>query len=221
MTEEKEQSGWKSEKLFLLTIAILLLIFALFFIVQYLSRPEILTVDEMHRRNLAGELDKDVPAYVHNGFSFVQYEGLWTTQLYKQGIENIYNLQLHFGPREVEDINLLGDPMPFLNVSGLYVTFDPLGRDLGHVALAAGEFSLITAKVLNITPVPACTMRETEVCKKVDIVQCGNTTKAVVYLREAEKAGVVVEGSCITISGNQLDLVKATDTLLLKWMRII
>lgn len=215
--EKKISAEWA----FIGAVLLLILVLGIIFGIRYLKKPEILTPDEMHKKNLEGKLT-GAEGYVYNGFSFVKYEKLWFTQLHPQDSESIYNVQLHFGPRETEQLNILGDPMPFAKAKAVYLIFDPLGQQLPYVALAAGEFSLNTAVVLNITPIAACTRNETEICKKRPIVDCEHDKEhAIVYLKEADKAGVVVEQNCITVSGTQADLVKATDKLLLKWFQVI
>ena len=206
---------------FLIAIGCIVLFFASFFLFRMLGKQEQLTVDEIHKQNVYGEIEEEENAYTYNGFSFVRLEGLWFTQLTVPGSSNLYNIQLHYGPREVDDLAISGEVKKFLQYPSLYVTFDPLGRDLSSVALAAGELSLNTAVVLNITPTASCTRNETEICKKLKIITCEDQQYPVVYLREAPRTGIVAEENCLTISGTGQDLVKATDRLLLEWMGIM
>ncbi len=219
--EPGEEKKISSEWVFLGTLVLLILVFGILFSIKYLNKPEVLTPDEMHQKNLQGKLTS-AQGYVYHGFSFVKYQGLWFTQLHPVNSTNVYNIQLHFGPREVENVNILGDPLPFTRAKAIYLTFDPIGNNLPYVALTAGEFSLNTAVVMNITPIAACTRNETEICKKRPIVNCDEDKEhAIVFIKEAEKGGVVVEQNCITISGKGADLVKAADKLLLTWFKII
>src|SRR3989338_5288068 len=57
------------------------------------SRPP--TIDELHQKNLAGELSEE-EGYVYKGYSFVFANGLWYTQL--QFNEKLIDLPLHFDP---------------------------------------------------------------------------------------------------------------------------
>ena len=220
-TSKHESKSFTKEGMFIGTILILVLIFASIFLYRYLNTPEVLTPTQMHVKNIAGELDEE-QGYVWNGYSFVFYEGLWFTQVYRKNTENIYNVQLHFGPKEIEEIPIVGDADIFATFPNLYFTFDPIGRELNYVALAAGELSLNTAVVMNVTPVAACTKNETDICKTRPIVSCGKNTKnPIIFIDPMHEPGIYAEGNCLTLGGSGEDLIKSTDKLLLRWFAVI
>lgn len=206
---------------FFLAIGAIALAFVVLFGIQIFNRPELLTPDEMHAKNLAGELDPE-EGYVYNGFSFVWYDKLWFTQIHNPGTTSLYNTQLHFGPRDLTTVTLGHGVEEFAVVPNTYVTFDPTAVPLTHIALAAGELSLNLAVVLNITPVPACIKNETQACAKLPIINCAeDTTHPIIFLTQGENTEVLRKGNCLTISGKEMELVKALDRALLLWMGIM
>jgi hypothetical protein len=218
--EDDENKHSSSEKYLVITlVSIVLIVIITLFAIKYMNRPEYITIEDLHARNLQGKLDPD-EGYVYNGFSFVKYQGLWFTQVHIKGTTNLYDIQLHYGPEEVKDIELIGDPSRFLSLPGIFVTFDPKGKDLAHVAVSAGEFSLVSAQVLNVTPISACTKNETAVCEGIDIVRCFDPYP-VIYLEESDDTGVLVQDNCIRVKGKGMDLLKATDRLLFAWLKVI
>ena len=219
--EPEEKPRFSKQTNFFLAIGVIALTFIILFAIQLFNRPELLTPDEMHAKNLAGELDPE-EGYVYNGFSFVWYDKLWFTQLHKPGTANLYNTQLHFGPNDLGAVTLGDGIEEFTVVPNTYVTFDPTAVPLTYVALAAGELSLNLAVVLNITPVPACTKNETAACAKLPIINCEeDNTHPIIFLTQGERTEVVRRGNCLTISGKEMELVKALDRVLLLWMEIM
>lgn len=205
----------------LIFVGVIALIFIILFGIRIFNRPEILTPDELHARNLAGELEPE-QGYVYRGFSFVWYDNLWFTQMHKPGTDKLYNIQLHFGPRDLEDVELGGGVEQFTVVPNTYVTFDPTAEPLSYVALAAGELSLNLAVVLNITPVPACTKNQTQACAKLPTINCAqDTVHPIIALEQGGAATVTRDRNCLTLSGKDLELVRAVDRALLLWMEIM
>ncbi len=159
--------------------------------------------------------------YIYNGFTFTNVTGLWYTQLQKEETGVLYNVPLHFGPRELETVSLQGNALSFLNNSKMYITFDPIGSSFEYVALSASELSINLAQTFNITPVGACTTNETKACSDRPIVRCGKTKDATIYLRQSNETGVIVDGNCVIVQGRGKNLVRATDRLLLHLFRVM
>ncbi len=159
---------------------------------------------------------REETGYIYNGFTFTNVTGLWYTQLQKKETGILYNVPLHFGPRELEKVPLQGNVMPFLNNSKMYITFDPIGSSFEYVALSASELSINLAQTFNITPIAACTTNETKACSDRPIIRCGKTKDATIYLRQANETKTIVEDNCIIVQGRGKDLVRATDRLLLQ-----
>lgn len=212
---------FSSQTTFLLSLAIICLFLTSVFAYKYFTKPEILTPDEMHAKNLAGKLDPKI-GYVYKGFSFVYYDKLWFTQMHRPGTDKLYNIQLHYSPRDLENVSLGDGIERFGTLPSTYVTFDPRDEKLAYIALAAGEFGLSTAVVLNMTPVPACMRNETAACAKVATISCAADKKhAIVELTRSGTAKAELEGNCLKLFGEDTELIRALDRVLLLWMGIM
>ena len=212
-----------SDKALVYVIIFLIVIVILFFIgVNILKKPDVKTVDDLNNLNIEGKLDSEDGYLYNNVYSFIKLGGLWYTQLNAPSGNAEYNIPFHFGPREVEDLRIFGKlDETFTDAEEVYITFNPLGNDLTHVALAVGEFdqSLITA--FGKKPIAACDKNETEACKIRPIVTCKDEDKAVVYFKELPETKVTLNGNCIIFQGTGLEIVRAVDRLLLKWYGVM
>ncbi|PIN85996.1 hypothetical protein COV19_07305 [Candidatus Woesearchaeota archaeon CG10_big_fil_rev_8_21_14_0_10_44_13] len=212
----------KTEVNFILLTLFVLGIFAvIFFGIKVLDKPKIVTIDELHTQNIKGELDPD-QGYMYKGFSFVYANGMWFTKAVNSNENRMYSLQLHYGPRQAENITVDGDINQFAAFNGTYITFDPVGADLSHVGMAAGELSIASSTFFNKLVVAACTKNETEVCSKREIVNCENNNQnPIIYMEEATLTKIVQDGNCIRIQGNGFELARAVDKLIYTWMGIM
>ena len=185
MEEEKEEKK-KSEKVFMFFLVIIIAIF-LIFILFLMHKPRPKTIDELHLLNLKGKLSPDV-GYIYNGFSFVKVDNLWYTQVQNKAGNVIFDIPLHFGPREVANIKIKGwlNTTLFDEEDSIYITFDPVGQELSYVALAVGEFDQSIIKAFGKIPIAACLRNETLACKKRPIITCNNTAKPVLYVKESD-----------------------------------
>lgn len=211
----------KDSKKLLIMIVVIIGLFALFFFVRFVYNPEakVLTIDDLHKKNLEGK-ESDLN-YIYNGFSFVKMDNLWYTQV--QARDSLIDIPLHFGPKELEEIPVTGKIDSFFNKQEeIYVTFDPNDTPLGYVALSSAELSLNMAKGINIMPVAACAKNETIACENRPIVDCSDEDKAVIFLKQTDSTGSVkLKGNCIELEGNKEELLKATDRLLFKWYEVM
>jgi len=160
-------------------------------------------------------------SYSYNGFVFTNITGLWFTEIQKAGTNKVFRVPLHYGPRELQNVTINGDVVPFQNLSELYITFDPVGEDFSYIALAASELSINLAQTLGITPIAACTKNETQICYDRPIIDCESSGLPAICLRHAEPAMVYVENNCIFVQGQERNLMKAADRLLLKWFSVM
>jgi hypothetical protein len=157
--------------------------------------------------------------YDYNGFTFTKIEGLWHTQ-WQRG-NNLYNVHLHYGPKESEDITIYryGDNSFKINKT-VYITFDP-GNELGYIALASTELSLSLYNTFGIMPTGACTENITKPCAKMPIINCTNTDESVIYIRKADKTNVMFKDNCLVIEGKDSEIVRAANKVIWIWYGII
>ncbi|MEM3126801.1 MAG: hypothetical protein QW331_01900, partial [Candidatus Woesearchaeota archaeon] len=113
----------KSSKIFAYAVIGIAIIIITILISRYAIQSRPLTIDELHQKNIDGELSEK-QGYVYKGYSFVFADGLWYTQL--QFNNTLINLPLHFDPKSVENVPLTGaiNSTKF-NEREIYITFDP------------------------------------------------------------------------------------------------
>ncbi len=165
-------------------------------------------------------------SYVYNGFPFVKSEGLWHTQVQLKDSNLLFEVPLHYGPREVENIYFTGDKDRFnyylarygynqtTKEGWIFVTFDPREDNQSYTALAAGELSLTIAQALGLEPIASCIVNSTAACASRPIIDCDNTASPVIYLKKSNDTKVEIEANCIIVQGDGEGLLKATDRLI-------
>ncbi|MBI5003090.1 hypothetical protein HZC31_06915 [Candidatus Woesearchaeota archaeon] len=218
-----------STSAFFIGLGIFILVLLTIFLIPRFFDQDPQTLTELHQETVEEELDED-DRYTYNGYSFVYYDGLWYTQIYNSFSEDLYDVPLHYGPKNLTDIIITGDVNPFFNavlMSNLsntslryYLTFNPTDENLGYVALASGELSQNLVTTFNIAPVSACTVEDAQ-CASVPIVTCDSTTEPVIYIKSGTPTLIYANGNCITIQGEQAELVRAVDRFLYKLYNIM
>jgi hypothetical protein len=219
LSEEDTRSEFKTV---LVMLAILLGLFALTFggytFYQGMTSAAVVSVDELHQKNLDHKLNTE-EGYIYNGFSFVKVDGLWWTELNKFGTR--LKIPLHFGPRELENVTISGTlNSSFNDPEDVFVAIDPLVRDK-YYTLAVSELSFNMVKGMDRAPIGSCTRNESG-CDNRTIISCDNAKgRAVIELALGEKSKVELKDTCIKVSGNQFDLVRAVDRILYQWYGIM
>ena len=223
--DQEDTEEYKSDtKSILIIVAVVIGIFALIFLFGKFfgvgtTGAAVVDIDNLHGKNLQGDLNKD-EGYIYNGFSFVKVDGLWWTEINRNG-ETLLKVPLHFGPKEVKHISFSGQIGPDFNKgSEIYIAIDPTIAD-PHYSLALSELSFNVAKGIDRIPVGACT-KENDACVNRTIISCENNPgKPVVELFLSSKTEIALSDSCIKISGEGYELVKSVDRLLYTWYGIM
>ena len=216
--EEKiEKTGMKSDKILIISVLGLILLFAIVFSFRAFNQPQPQTIEEMHILNLKGKLNPDQGYLYNKVYSFIKFDNLWYMQLQSPGKTRLYNMALRYGPKDLADIEIKGrlNTTLFDNATDYYVTFNPTGNDFSHVALAVGDFNQHMVNAFFKTPIAACDKNETLSCGTRPIISCGNTDKIVLYVKEANETNVYYNDNCIVVEGSEFELVKAIDKVLL------
>jgi hypothetical protein len=212
INEEPSESGDTKKLLFMIVIIIGVFAFSLggFKVFDKITGASV---------SVAGEQVPIEDTYTYNDFEFIKADGLWWT--YIQGQGRTIKVPLHFGPREVEHIPLTGNLLnEFYKGKEIYIAIDPNITNK-YYTLAISELSMNIAKGIGRTPEGSCTEND-EICDERTIVNCENTQgKPVIELRVEEVAAVTLKGTCILVTGQEYELVKATDRLLLDWYGVI
>ncbi len=218
-----------SSKAFFIGIGIFILVLAAILLIPHFFNQDVKTLSDIHRETITEGIDTDV-RYVYNGYSFVFYDNLWYTQIANQFTGDLYNIPLHFGPKNLTDIVITGDLDTFFtglvgnNISNYtiqtYLTFDPTDEQMGYVALATGEITQNLAQTFGIAFIPACT-QEGVGCESVPIVTCDSTDAPVLFLKSGSPTMVYANNNCLTLQGEGPELVRATDRLILKLYNVM
>lgn len=216
-------------KTFFIALGVFALLLVAIFLIPRFFSEEPQTLSDIHKENLEEGKDSKTE-YVYNGYSFVYYDGLWYTQILNGITGDLYDIPLHYGPKNLTDVVITGDLDQFFsgvvngNISNAslryYLTFDPNSSDMGYIALASGELTQNLVKTFNIAPVSACTV-ENEQCATVPIISCETAEEPVIYLKAGSPTLVYAEGNCITIQGEGIELVRAADRFILKLYNVM
>ena len=202
-----------------IVIGIFVLLFAGFRVYNSLTSASVVSIDDLHQQNLAGELDEDYEGYIYNGYSFVKVDGLWWTEMNKFG--TLYKAPLHFAPRELENLIIGGTLDDTFNQGDeVYVTIDPTVQDK-YYTLAVSELSFNIVQGMDRTPIGSCT-EEDEACDNRTIISCETANgKPTIELGVGPEPEITLQGSCIKIRGTEYGIVKAVDRLLYQWFGIM
>ena len=224
--EEFEDPGINTDKssivlLVCLIIGFFALVIGGFAAYNHFTGQTVVDVDQLHQDNLDGKLDEE-EGYVYNGYSFVKVDGLWWTEMDKFG--TLLKVPLHFGPKELEDIDITGllKGELFNREENLYIAIDPEVADK-YYTLAVSELSFNTAKGMERMPVGSC-IKENAICENRTIVNCENNPDklAVIELAVAPENKIeIIDGVCIKISGSEYGLAKGVNRLLYQWYGIM
>jgi len=219
LTEEKPIS----DKVLVFSAVFIIVLLALFFVGFSYFKQEPKTIEELHILNIEGKLNEK-RGYMYKGvYSFITLDNVWYTQLKSPSGSKLYDIAFRYSPKDIEGIKIIGglNKSLFDDDKSIYVTFDPSGKDFSHVALAVGDFDTHMIKSFGKEIIAACDKNGTDECKERPIINCTNTDKPVLYVKEDEKSELIYENNCIIVQGNGFDLVKGVDRALFDFYGIM
>ena len=219
---QSEEASNYDTKAIGITVMVIIGIFALTFggfqFYNGITSAAIIDVDQLHQDNLEGDLDEE-EGYLYSGFSFVLVDGLWWTEVYRG--ETLTKIPLHFGPKEIDYIEVEGALSEDFNSKPIHIAIDPTVNYNKYYTLALMEMNNNIVQGTKNEIVTACN-QENPVCEGYPIVSCDNPEgRAVINLVVAEEAKIELKGMCIEVSGSEYELVKAVDRLLLHWYGVM
>jgi len=193
--KESEKDSKESDKIILMIIASLVIVFLLIFGIRLLVKQQQTQIQERE----------------YNNYKFLNISGLWMTEVQNPRTKKIYQVPLHFGPWELEDIKINGNIDQRFNSSKIYITFDPEQKDLGYVTISVSELSNSLAQAFGANLIAACTKNLTG-CENRPIVTCSTTNDTVIYIsQESNESRIILRGNCVTIQGQKYSVVKSTE----------
>ena len=172
--------------------------------------------NDLFLENIDGNLPED-QGYIYNGFSFVKFDNLWYTEVQFQ--EKIFQVPLHFGPKELEDIKITGFLDDSFDQEEVYITFDPLESD-DYFSTAMSELAQNLAVAIHRKPLGACSNNESQICHSRPIVDCSHTDKAVIQLIKEPGPEIELKGNCVILKGEGYDIIKTSNRLIYEWYEV-
>jgi len=217
--EEIKDVKLKSDKMIIVIVALILIIFTAIFGLRYFTQEQPETIDDLHELNLKGKLKAEQGYLYKDVYSFVKFDDVWYTQFKSPKGTILYDFNFRYSPRDLEDIKIKGklDIGKFNDASQYYVTFNPLGNHLTHIRLARLDYDVMMTRIFLKIPVSACdrnASNATTACLGIPIITCENTDDIVVYYKESDELSVEYKDNCIIISGSGFDFVKGVDRVL-------
>jgi len=203
--EEKEEAkpeGGSSMKYFLITVAIIILMLVAIFGIRYVIKP-----------------NEKLETVSYNNFTFVKNGPLWYTN-WKDSQGQVFTIPLHFNPKQAENVTISGKLSDKFNYNNIYVTHDPAEYGLEYVNVASAELAMNLATALDMNLTAACARNETEPCSSRPIKSCSSNS-SVIYIKEGGETAINLNNTCITLQGEQGELLRAVDKLLYVWYGII
>jgi len=164
-----------------------------------------------------------------NGFTFMKVGKFWYTTIKNPIVNQEYNIDFRYAPSHVRNITVIGNPDNFFvllkqgNLTASYLTFDFDNNVSSAVTLAAADLSKLLKVINGVMLVAACTSNRTTVCNERPIVTCENQEDRalVIYIKQSNAPRISMIKNCLTIEGNDEDLVRAYTKLLFLWYNIL
>ncbi len=201
-------------------IAIIGILVAFNYLADSFYDDEPLTIDEMHEANINGELSSEI-GYFYNGLSFVFSNTLWNTKI--QHNNKIYDIGMHYGPREVENVTLYGEVNDsFISQKELYLVYNPYDDNLQNLNVGFSEMSFNLVNTFKKLPKAVCSQNHSA-CEGVPIFNCSNNKENHIISFETtdEDAEVFLDGNCIHLRGREKEIIRATNRLLWWWYDVM
>lgn len=227
---DKLENDSQAEKNSIIAVGIIFLLIVVVVVVFMTYTPgagsecEKLTLQEKFDKTIEGEEGECY--YKYNGYSFVKHDGLWVFRIKRADSVNRWNMALHYGPKDVENVSVEGEVREFLDLTDndygfLYLTFDPEESNLNYVALSTAELVANWAGPLKIKHILSCTSDSDPACDELTIMSCEEAVQPTVYLKEDPEMKISRDGFCLTVQGNQQNLLRAANKLIYMWYGII
>src|SRR3989338_6593965 len=165
--KESEKDSKESDKIILMIIASLVIVFLLIFGIRLLVKQQETKIQERE----------------YNNYKFLNISGLWITEVQNPKTKKLYEISLHYGPWELENIKINGRIDERFNSSKIYMTFDPEQENLAYAQIAIFELSASLAQAFGANVIAACTKNATG-CENRPIITCNNTNNTVIYMSQ-------------------------------------
>ncbi|MBW3011759.1 hypothetical protein KY311_01100 [Candidatus Woesearchaeota archaeon] len=215
-TDNAAESSKAWKKAGIVAVIVVALFFFSFIGFKLFSQPEIINTGSAVLKIYSDEY------YTYNNFEFRYVDKLWVTEVYDKKTETVYRVPLHYGPKDLLDIEVDKQMIYFLtevskykgpdNRSAVYVTYDP-DINSSYVTLSYYELMQNLRDTYGIITYPTFT-KEVDFIDNETIKTC-DSEEPVIYLRHTSPAYVDYSSKCLILQGENEDMVKATDRALL------
>ena len=163
--------------------------------------------------------------YTYNMFKFQKLpDGTWYTE--SQEGQNLLQIRLRYGARDLENISVYGKITDFRKYNTVYVVFDPTAEYFANLSMASSEIQTKFRQHYGMTLLGGWTKPSPKYPNvTVDIVTCAskkdNDSVGVVFLNQKSPPQVIIDGNCATIQGEGSDIVRAADRFMLGYYGIM
>ena len=169
----------------------------------------------------------DTISYQYGDFRFALYDGLWWTAVYLEDRNTILQVPLHYGALDIEHVVFSGElDLEVDDDADIYIAIDPNVQNK-YYTLALSEINFNLVKGIMRRPVAGCTVSH-EACTEREVISCSNNPDnlpIIEFVLEEDalngRGRVEFDEMCIKVIGNEDELLKAADALILLWYGII
>ena len=121
--KDEPEAGNQFYIILAITIGIFIVLIVGFKFYGTITGAPVLTLDELHNQNVQGTLESE-NAYVYNGLSFVNIDGLWYTEIQRDN--KLVQSTLHYSPKELENFSVTGELDKSFQKEEMHITFNPI-----------------------------------------------------------------------------------------------
>ncbi len=182
--------------------------------IRYLMASKAMSIEELHKQNIKGKFtDRN---YFYNGYSFVNYDNLWWTQIQSKD-KTLYDIPFKHSPKELENYIIEpGLPLVLLkNKKLIYMSINKTENiSDSKMGIAALELARITGKRYNMFNIDTIGAYTTFTEPIVPVITCANSsnTTAVVIYTVGQMNRAYSDNNCIIIEGTSEDeVIKVAD----------
>jgi len=162
---------------------------------------------------------------LENGYCFVKQGNMWYTQLQPVGQQKIYNLELRYDPKSVQDVAIDESAVKtVLSSQEVYLTVDP--NMTGQTVIAMIELGRIIGTKYNLFNIPTAGALTSSDEGNQTIITCNDATQnsTVLWFKTGSETKIYKNSNqyCMIIQGTtEEDIMRAADRFVYQLVGIL
>ena len=163
---------------------------------------------------------------LENGYCFVKQGNMWYTQLQPVGQQKIYNLELRYDPKSVQEVSMEESVVKtILSSQEVYLTVDP--NMTGQTVIAMIELGRIIGTKYNLFNIPTAGALTSSDEGNQTIITCDDATQnsTVLWFKTGEETKIYKATSnpyCVIVQGTtEEDIMRAADRFVYQLVGIL